>query len=84
MRSRDAQPEYASEILEEFTTHRGELKRRNSNFRDGRLLQVTSRAKHHRVSSESDVAFVLRSAAQLGQDDKRAFPDYVAGSNAQA
>ena len=35
-------------------------------------------------SSESDVAFVLRSAAQLGQDDKRAFPDYVEGSNAQA
>nr|CAB3464114.1 unnamed protein product [Digitaria exilis] len=41
VRSRDAQPEYASEILDEFTTHRGELKRRNSSFRDGRLLQVT-------------------------------------------
>ncbi|PUZ64251.1 hypothetical protein GQ55_3G129200 [Panicum hallii var. hallii] len=42
VRSRDAQPEYASEILEEFTTHRGELKRRNSSFRDGRLLQLNS------------------------------------------
>lgn len=41
VRSRDARPEYASEILDEFTTHRGELKRRNSSFRDGRLLQVT-------------------------------------------
>jgi hypothetical protein len=40
VRSRDAQPEYASEILDEFTTNRGELKRRNSSFRDGRLLQV--------------------------------------------
>ncbi|XP_066367113.1 boron transporter 4-like [Miscanthus floridulus] len=42
VRSRDAQPGYASEILEEFTTHRGELKRRNSSFRDGRLLQLNS------------------------------------------
>ncbi|KAK8456966.1 hypothetical protein SEVIR_3G105900v4 [Setaria viridis] len=42
VRSRDAQPEYASEILDEFTTHRGELKRRNSSFRDGRLLQLNS------------------------------------------
>jgi len=46
VRSRDAQPGYASEILEEFTTHRGELKRRNSSFRDGRLLQVTFRANN--------------------------------------
>ncbi|AQK92713.1 Boron transporter 4 [Zea mays] len=42
VRSGDAQPGYASEILEEFTTHRGELKRRNSTFRDGRLLQLNS------------------------------------------
>ncbi|KAF8727031.1 hypothetical protein HU200_019526 [Digitaria exilis] len=42
VRSRDARPEYASEILDEFTTHRGELKRRNSSFRDGRLLQLNS------------------------------------------
>lgn len=41
VRSRDAQPGYASEILEEFTTHRGELKRRNSSFRDERLHKVT-------------------------------------------
>jgi hypothetical protein len=46
VRSRDAQPGYASEILEEFTTHRGELKRRNSSFRDGRLLQVTFHANN--------------------------------------
>ncbi|AQL09803.1 Boron transporter 4 [Zea mays] len=42
VRSGDAQPGYASEILEEFTTHRGELKRRNSTFHDGRLLQLNS------------------------------------------
>ncbi|CAN6336438.1 unnamed protein product [Urochloa humidicola] len=42
VRSRDEQPEYASEILDEFTTNRGELKRRNSSFRDGRLLQLNS------------------------------------------
>uniref|UniRef100_A0A804NBE6 Bicarbonate transporter-like transmembrane domain-containing protein n=1 Tax=Zea mays TaxID=4577 RepID=A0A804NBE6_MAIZE len=46
VRSGDAQPGYASEILEEFTTHRGELKRRNSTFHDGRLLQVTFSRKH--------------------------------------
>ncbi|CAN6331584.1 unnamed protein product [Urochloa humidicola] len=40
--SRDEQPGYASEILDEFTTNRGELKRRNSSFRDGRLLQLNS------------------------------------------
>ncbi|KAK3137369.1 hypothetical protein QOZ80_5BG0451400 [Eleusine coracana subsp. coracana] len=42
VRSKDVQPEYASEILEEFTTNRGELKRRASSFRDGRLLQLNS------------------------------------------
>ncbi|TVU04319.1 hypothetical protein EJB05_50111, partial [Eragrostis curvula] len=42
VRSRDVQPEYASEILEEFTTNRGELKHRATNFRDGRLLKLNS------------------------------------------
>ncbi|XP_062179312.1 boron transporter 4-like [Phragmites australis] len=42
VRSRDVQTEYASEILDEFTTNRGELKRRASSFRDGRLLQLNS------------------------------------------
>jgi hypothetical protein len=36
----EAPPEYASEILEEFTTHRGELKHRAPSFHDERLIRV--------------------------------------------
>jgi hypothetical protein len=39
----EAPPEYASEILEEFTTHRGELKHRAPSFRDERLIRVLTR-----------------------------------------
>ncbi|CAM0957508.1 unnamed protein product [Alopecurus aequalis] len=39
---RIAPPDYASEILEEFTTHRGELKRRAPSFRDERLIRLNS------------------------------------------
>ncbi|KAM0838566.1 hypothetical protein ACQ4PT_060894 [Festuca glaucescens] len=38
----EAPPEYASEILEEFTTHRGELKHRAPSFRDERLIRLNS------------------------------------------
>uniref|UniRef100_A0A0D9WDD6 Bicarbonate transporter-like transmembrane domain-containing protein n=1 Tax=Leersia perrieri TaxID=77586 RepID=A0A0D9WDD6_9ORYZ len=41
-RCSDASPEYASEILDEFTTNRGELKRRAKSFRDERLMQLNS------------------------------------------
>uniref|UniRef100_A0A0A8YE22 Uncharacterized protein n=1 Tax=Arundo donax TaxID=35708 RepID=A0A0A8YE22_ARUDO len=40
--SKEVPPEYASEILDEFTTHRGELKHRNTSFCDGKLLQLGS------------------------------------------
>jgi len=60
VRSRDAQPEYASEILEEFTTHRGELKRRNSSFRDGRLLQLNSVRMTRELSRTMSRAPTLR------------------------
>ncbi|XP_051180318.1 boron transporter 4 isoform X1 [Lolium perenne] len=38
----EAPPDYASEILEEFTTHRGELKHRAPSFRDERLIRLNS------------------------------------------
>ncbi|KAG2616727.1 boron transporter 4-like isoform X2 [Panicum virgatum] len=60
VRSRDAQPEYASEILEEFTTHRGELKHRNSSFRDGRLLQLNSVRMTRELSRTMSRAPTLR------------------------
>ncbi|BAS92524.1 putative boron transporter 5 [Oryza sativa Japonica Group] len=41
-RCSDASPEYASEILDEFTTNRGELKHRTKSFRDERLIQLNS------------------------------------------
>jgi hypothetical protein len=42
-RGTEAPPEYASEILEEFTTHRGELKHMAPSFRDERLIRVLTR-----------------------------------------
>lgn len=38
----EAPPEYAHDILEEFTTHRGELKHRAPSFRDERLIRLNS------------------------------------------
>ncbi|KAG8067334.1 hypothetical protein GUJ93_ZPchr0005g14584 [Zizania palustris] len=41
-RCSEASPEYASEILDEFTTNRGELKHRAKSFRNERLMQLNS------------------------------------------
>jgi hypothetical protein len=51
--SKDDQPEYASEILDEFTTHRGELKHRVPSFRDERLFKVPFKFNIARTSHTS-------------------------------